>query len=345
MDRRLAAILVADVVGFSRLMGIDEARTLAVLQGLRKDLVDPKVLQHGGRIVKSTGDGILVEFSSVIAAVECAAAIQQAMAERNRDVAGDERVEFRIGVNVDEIIIEHDDIFGDGVNTAARLENFADPGTVCVSGTVFEQVKNRIQFHFEELGYQRFKNIAEPIRVFRLNPLLETDRPKRVIPMVDDLPLPTKPSIAVMPFADLSGAARGYFADGLRLDIQAALIHASGLFLIAPGTINKYRDAGTSAQQAGRELGVRYILEGAAHRSGRRIRINVELTDIVARQVVWAEHYDRTVEDEFGVRDEITAEVVKALDVKLASGERSLVHSSLRNLEALVARFNQFERI
>jgi class 3 adenylate cyclase/TolB-like protein len=336
MERRLAAILAADVVGFSRLMGVDEASTLAALQAHRREVLDPEIAARGGRIVKVAGDGILSEFPSVVAAVECAVAIQQSMAERNLGVTRDHRIEFRMGVNVDEVIVDGEDIFGDGVNVAARLENFADPGSVTITGVVFEQVKNRMKVQFRDRGHQRFKNISDPVRVFQFQPsgsIPTREGPTRI---PEALPLPEKPSIAVMPFADLGGGSeQNYFAEGLRLDIQAALVHASGLFLIAAATINRYRGSGVSADQAAHEMGVRYVLEGAAQRSGRRIRVNVDLMDVVARRVVWAERYDRVLDDEFGVRDEITAEVLKALDVKLASGEWSLVHSSLHKLEAL----------
>jgi adenylate cyclase len=336
MERRLAAILALDVVGYSRLMGQNEAATLAALKSHRQELVDPEIARHGGRLVSTSGDGALVEFPSVVSAVECAVAIQQAMSERNHDVPHDRRIDFRMGVNLDEVIVEGDDILGDGVNVAARLEAFAEPGTVCISGSVFGHVKNRLDLRFEDLGDQQFKNIAEPVRTFRISCA------EAAFPYADfsaargSLPLPNKPSIAIMPFANLSGdPAQDYLADGLRLDIQAALVKASGLFLIAANTVARYRNAEISAEEAGRQMGVRYVLEGAVRRSGQRIRTTVELTDVVARQIVWAEQYDRVLDDGLAVQDEITAEVLKALDVKLASGERWLLHSTLKTLEAL----------
>jgi class 3 adenylate cyclase/TolB-like protein len=335
MERRLAAILAADVAGYSRLMGRNEAGTLAALKAHRAELIDRAISRRGGRIINAKGDGVLVEFASVVAAVECAAAIQEGIAERNRDIPPEERIEFRIGVNLDEVIAEADDIFGDGVNIAARLEAFAEPGTVCVSGAVFDQVRNRVGYAFDDLGAQRFKNIAEPVRVFRLNPAgirdAGSERARGEVPRP-----PEKPSIAILPFANLSGdPEQDHLAEGLRLDIQATLVHASGLFLIAAATAARYRGGTIPAEAAGREMGVRYVLQGAVRKSGRRIRVSAELTDVTARRIVWAERYDRVLEDGFDVQDEIVAEVLKELDVKLASGERWLLHRSLKSLEAL----------
>ena len=244
MERRLAAILALDVVGYSRLMGRNEAATLAALKTHREELVDLEIAERGGRLVSTSGDGALVEFPSVVAAVECAVAIQQGMAERNRDVPREERIEFRMGINLDEVMVDGDDILGEGVNVAARLEAFADPGTVCISGSVFGHVRNRLDLRFEDLGDQRFKNIAEAVRTFRIS-CAEADFPYAdFFASCESLPLPQKPSIAIMPFANLSGdPGEDYLADGLRLDIQAALVKASGLFLIAPNTTAGYRDA------------------------------------------------------------------------------------------------------
>jgi adenylate cyclase len=310
--------------------------TLAALKAHRKELIDREIAKHGGRLVSTSGDGALVEFPSVVAAVECAVAIQQGMGERNRNVPRDQRIDFRVGINLDEVIVDGNDILGDGVNVAARLETFAEPGTVCISGSVFGHVKNRLDLSFEDLGDQQFKNIAEPVHTFRIR-CAEAGFPYAdFFATCESLPLPKKPSIAIMPFANLSGdPAQDYLADGLRLDIQAALVKASGLFLIAPNTVARFRNAEISAQDAGRQMGVRYVLEGAVRRSGQRIRTTVELTDIIARQIVWAEQYDRVLDDGLAVQDEITAEVLKALDVKLASGEKWLLHSTLKSLEAL----------
>jgi adenylate cyclase len=336
MERRLAAILAADVVGYSRLMGLNEARTLAALKAHRQELIDGEIASRGGRIISLTGDGMLVEFASVVAAVECAGAIQRGIADRNREVPPDERIEFRIGVNLDEVIADGADILGAGVNIAARLEAFAEPGTVCISSAVFNQVKNRVAYAFEDLGTQRFKNIAEPVHVFRLDPTGTRDPSSGAGCGAPALRPPEKPSIAILPFANLSGdPEQNYLAEGLRLDIQATLVHASELFLIAPATVARYRGGTIPAEQAGREMGVRYVLEGAVRRSGGRIRVTTELTDVIARRIVWAERYDRVLEDGFDVQDEIVAEVLKGLDVKLASGERWLLHSSLKSLQAL----------
>jgi TolB-like protein len=317
-------------------MGENEVRTLAALKGRREKVIDPEIAEHRGRVVKTTGDGILVEFPSVVAAVEAAAAIQRGMADCNRNIPRDQRIEFRIGINLDEVVVDGDDILGDGVNIAARLEGIAEPGSIYLSGSAFAQLKNRVDLPFEDLGDQRLKNIAEPIRVVRIRPTIAEMSATEPMSPGDELALPEKPSIAILPFANLSGdPEQEYLADGLRLDIQAALVHASGLFLIAPAAVNKYRNASFTAEQAGREMGVRYVLQGAVQRSDRRIRVTVELTDAVARQIVWSERYDRILEDSFVVQDEIAAEVLKALDVKLASGEKWLLHSSQWNLEAL----------
>jgi class 3 adenylate cyclase/TolB-like protein len=345
MERRLAAILAADVVGYSRLMGRNEAGTLAALKAHRQELIEGEIASRGGRIIKLTGDGMLVEFASVVAAVECAAAIQVGIAERNRGVPPDERIEFRIGVNLDEVIADGADILGDGVNIAARLEAFAEPGSVCISSAVFNQVKNRVGYAFADLGMQRFKNIAEPVHVFRLDPSETSDPTSRPAGGAAALPPSEKPSIAILPFVNLSGAPeQDYLAEGLRLDIQATLVHASGLFLIAPATVARYRGGATPADQAGRELGVRYVLQGAVRRSGGRIRVTAELTDVIARQIVWAERYDRVLEDGFDVQDEIVAEVLKGLDVRLASGERWLLHNSIGSLQALDVFYRALSR-
>jgi len=336
MQRRLAAILAADVVGYSRLMGEDEAATLAALKAHRKALIDPQIAEHHGRLVKLMGDGMLVEFPSVVAAVECAVAIQRGMAERNRGAPAARCIALRIGVNLGEVTVEGDDILGDGVNVAARLEGFAPPGTVCVSGTVHDQVKNKVGFLFEDFGEQRFKNIAEPRRVFVIQCDEEAEPLADVIPTGDELPLPETPSIAILPFKNLSGdPQQDYLADGIRLHIQAMLVKLAGLFLIAPGTMAKYRDSDATPGRVARELGVRYILEGAVQTAGDKVRITVELTDTVTRQAVWAEQYQRVLDDGFGVQDDITVEVVKALDVELLSGEKEMLRSTVTNPEAL----------
>jgi adenylate cyclase len=336
MERRLAGVLFADVVGYSRLMGQDEAETLASLKSHRREIIDPAIAEYGGRLVKTSGDGLLVEFASVVAAVQCGVAIQHGMVERNSDEPGVRRIDFRIGVHLAEVIVDGDDILGDGVNIAARLESSAEPGTVFISAAAHSQVKNRIDLPFDDLGEQQFKNIAEPIRVFRIRCSdAEVTHPE-FFWGCESLPLPSRPSIAVMPFDNLSDSSgQDHMADGLRLDIQAALVKASGLFLIAPNTVARYRNTGISAEDAGRQMGVRFVLEGAVRRSGQSMRVSLELTDVVARRIVWAEQYDRALNDGFSVQDEITAEVLKALDVKLASGEKWLLHSSLKSLESL----------
>ncbi len=337
MERRLAAILSADVVGYSRLMGEDEQGTLASLKAHRQDLIDPQIAEHGGRIVKLMGDGALVEFPSVVEAVECAVAIQRGMAERNREIPEGRRIAFRIGVNLGDVLVDGDDILGDGVNVAARLESLAEPGGVCISHTVFDQVKSKLDLDYEDIGEQLLKNIAEPMRVFRIRSGDRAATPVGVAPTGGELPLPEKPSIAILPFANLSGdPEQDYLADGLRLAIQASLVKLENLFLIAPNTANTYRDRDITAEEVGRELGVRCVLEGAVQKSEDRVRITVQLTDTVARQVRWAERFDRDLVDILETQDEITARVVTALDVKLVSGEDARwSRSTLTNLEAL----------
>jgi adenylate cyclase len=345
MERRLAAILLADVVGYSRLMGQNEAETLAALKSHRRELVDPAIAAHGGRLVSTSGDGLLVEFASVVAAVECAVEIQQGMADRNRRIAPARRIAFRMGLHLDEVIVDGDDILGDGVNIAARLEASAEPGTVSVSGAAFKHVRNRIDLRFDDLGEQQFKNITEPVRVFRLRCAEGELFLPDLLSGCESLPLPDRPSIAILPFKNLSDdPGQSHLADGLRLDIQAALVKASGLFLIAPNTVARYRDLDVPVEEAGRQLGVRYILEGTVRRSGPYVRATVELTDVINRRIAWAEQYDRVLEDGFDVQDEITVEVLKALDVQLASGEKWLLHSTLKSLEALECFYRGLSR-
>ena len=261
--RRLAAILAADVAGYSRLMGADEEGTLERLKALRRELLDPKIAEHHGRIVKTTGDGLLVEFASVVDAVRCAVEVQQAMAERNAGVAADSRIELRIGINLGDVIVEGDDIYGDGVNIAARLEALADPGGVFVSNTVHDHVRDRLPFVFEDLGEQQVKNIARPVRVYRVRDRGAAAESADASVSQPALPLPDKPSIAVLPFANMSGdPEQEYFADGMVEEIITALSRIRWLFVIARNSSFTYKGQAVDVKQVGRELGVRYVLEG-----------------------------------------------------------------------------------
>jgi len=277
--RRLAAILAADVAGYSRLMGADEEGTLERLKALRSELFDPKFAEHRGRIVKTTGDGLLVEFASVVDAVRCAVEVQQAMSERDTDVAADSRIELRIGINLGDVIVEGDDLYGDGVNIAARIEALADPGGVFVSNTVHDQVRDRLPFAFEDLGEQQVKNIARPVRVYRVRDAgAATKSPSGPAPPA--LPLPDKPSLAVLPFANLSGdPEQEYFADGMVEEIITALSRIRWLFVSARNSSFTYKGQAIDLKQVGRELGVRYVLEGSVRKAGGRVRITAQLID------------------------------------------------------------------
>ena len=281
--RRLAAILAADAAGYSRLMGADEEGTLVRLKTLRRELTDPKIAEYHGRIVKTTGDGLLVEFASVVDAVRCAVEVQQAMTERNTGVGAETRIEFRIGINLGDVIVEDDDLYGDGVNIAARLEALADAGGVFVSTTVHDQVRDRLPFAFEDLGEQQVKNIARPVRVYRVGPKRPLPNPPpqagegsarsaRVGVSDAVLPLPDKPSIAVLPFQNLSGdPEQEYFADGMVEEIITALSRIRWLFVIARNSSFTYKDRRVDVKQVGGELGVRYVLEGSVRKGGGRV--------------------------------------------------------------------------
>jgi adenylate cyclase len=275
VSRRLAAILAADVVGYSRLMEADEEGTLARLKRLRRDLIDPKIALWKGRIVKTTGDGLLVEFASVLDAVRCAAEVQKAIAERNAETAAEARIEWRVGINLGDVIAEGDDIYGDGVNLAARLEALAEPGAVFVSNTVHDQVRDRLPFAFEDLGEKRVKNIARAVRVYRVRPAGET-----AAAIAPALPLLEKPSIAVLPFANLSGdPEQDYFADGMVEEILTALSRIRWLFVIARNSSFTYKGQLVDVKRVGRELGVRYVLEGSVRKAGGRVRITAQLVE------------------------------------------------------------------
>jgi adenylate cyclase len=316
--RRLAAILAADVAGYSRLMGVDEEGTLERLKALRHELVDPKIAERRGRIVKTTGDGMLVEFASVVDAVRCAVEVQLAMPERNTGIAADNRIELRIGINLGDVIVEGDDLYGDGVNIAARIEALADAGGVFVSNTVHDHVRDRLPFVFEDLGEQQVKNIARPVRVYRVRDLGAAA--KAAAPPV--LSLPDKPSIAVLPFANMSGdPEQQYFADGMVEEIITALSRIRWLFVIARNSTLTYKGQAIDVKQVGRELGVRYILEGSVRKAGGRVRITAQLIDALNGAHLWADRFDGSLEDIFDLQDKVASSVAGVIEPALQAAE------------------------
>ena len=326
--RRLAAILAADVAGYSRLMGADEEGTLERLKALRRELVDPKIAEHHGRIVKTTGDGLLVEFASVVDAVRCAVEVQRAMIARNDGVPDHRRIEIRIGINVGDIIVEDGDIYGDGVNIAARLEGLAEPGGVCVSRTVITQTRGKLDFPVEDLGEQALKNIAQPIHVFRVvseKPMAEPS-----------LALPDKPSIAVLPFANMSGdPEQEYFADGMVEEIITALSRIRWLFVIARNSSFTYKGKAVDVKQVARELGVRYVLEGSVRKAGNRVRITAQLIDTGTGTHIWADRFDGALDDIFELQDEVASGVAGTIEPKLRQSEFERVsRKPTENLDA-----------
>jgi adenylate cyclase len=316
IQRRLAAILAADVVGYSRLMGEDETGTLNALNRHRAEFIHPTVAEHQGRIVKLMGDGALVEFPSVVDAVECAVAIQRGMEERNADTPESKRITFRIGINLGDIIIEGDDIYGGGVNVAARLEELAEPAGICVSGMVFDQVKGKLDAGFEDLGPRQVKNITEPVRAYRVTQAsLTSEAPSH-------LPLPEKPSIAVLPFDNMSDShEQEYFSDGVSEDLTTALSRFGWLFVVARNSAFTYKGGSIDAKKVGRELGVRYILEGSVRRAGNRVRVNVQLIDAQIDRHVWAERFDREMEDVFELQDDIVARIAATVGPEITQAE------------------------
>ena len=324
--RKLAAILVADVVGYSRLAGADEDRTLARLRGLRSDLIDPAIAAHRGRVVKRTGDGAIVEFRSAVDAVRCAIELQTGMVERNAGLSPERRIEFRIGVHVGDVVEEADgDLMGDGVNIAARLEGVAEPGAICLSEDAYRQVRARLDMQVSDLGATQLKHIAEPVRVYSLQvggadqaippisgPAATTERPA----------LPDKPSIAVLPFQNMSGdAEQDYFCDGMVEDIITGLSRIKWLFVIARNSSFAYKGRSVDVRQVGRELGVRYVLEGSVRKAGARVRITGQLVNALTGAHVWADRFDGELADIFELQDQVTTRVVAAIAPKLEQAE------------------------
>ena len=317
VQRRLAAILAADVVGYTRLMEQDEAGTVAAVRAQRETL-EPLVASHRGRIFKIMGDGVLVEFSSAIDAVECAVAFQKALAEAAAETPLDRRAPVRIGINLGDVVVEAEDLYGDGVNLAARLQQHAEPGGICVSAKVRDEVGSKIAVGFEEIGERRLKNVAAPVRLFKVGAHVA----RSAVPAA--LPLPDKPSIAVLPFDNLSGdAEQQYFSDGIADDVITDLSKIAQLFVIARNSSFTYRGKSVKVQDVSRELGVRYVVEGSARKVGNRVRLAVQLIDGSTGGHVWAERYDRVLTDVFAVQDAITREIVSALALRLTRNESS----------------------
>jgi adenylate cyclase len=333
--RRLAAILSADVAGYSRLIGADEGGTLQALKAIRAELLDPAIAAHNGRLVKTTGDGLLVEFTSVVDALRCATEIQARMVERNASASMEKRIDFRIGIHQADIVVEDGDIFGDGVNVAARLEGLAEPGGICVSARVEEDAAGKLDLAFEDIGDQKLKNITRPVRVFRIiagAPSLVTVAP---VPLT----LPDKPSVAVLPFTNMSAdPEQEFFADGMAEDVITALARYPSLFVIARNSCFTYKGRSVDVKKIGRELGVRYVLEGSLRKTGSRIRVTAQLVEAESGRHVWAERYDRDLADIFAVQDEITEAVTIAIAPAIAEAEQQrAMRKPPENLDAWAA--------
>ena len=325
VERRLAAVLAADVAGYSRLMGVDEEGTLARLKAVRKELADPAIASHRGRIVKTTGDGMLVEFASAVDAVRSAAEVQRGMAEQNAALPQDYRIEFRIGVHVGDIIIDENDIFGDGVNIAARLEGIAEPGGICISDDAQRQVRGKVDVSFEDMGSQTLKNIAEPMRAWRVQLGRQGIAAAQQVSSASQalaLALPDKPSIAVLPFQNMSDdPEQEYFADGMVEEITTALSRIKWLFVIARNSSFTYKGRAVDVKQVGRELGVRYVLEGSVRKAGNRVRITGQLIDAITGAHLWAEHFDGFLENVFELQDSVAISVSGVIEPALQAAE------------------------
>jgi adenylate cyclase len=329
MERRLAAILAADIAGYSALMGADEARTVRDLKG-HQAIVLPMIGEFAGRIIDTAGDGILAEFASVVNAVKCALAIQSTMAERNAAIEPQHRMQFRVGINIGDVVYDEVRIYGDGINIAARLESIAEPGGICISSKVYEEVNGRVELACDDIGEQQLKNIARPVHVYRI-------RLDGALPVVGSAPaLPDKPSIAVLPFQNMSGdAEQEYFADGITEDLITDLSKISSLFVIARNSSFAYKGRSVKVQEIGRDLGVRFVLEGGVRKAGNRVRITAQLIDADSGGHLWAERFDRDLTDIFSTQDEVVEKIVGALAITLTPGEEQrLRRRGTENVEA-----------
>jgi adenylate cyclase len=322
IERRLAAILCADVVEYSRLMGVGEEKTLAALKSHRRELIDPLIGRHRGRIFKTTGDGMLIEFASVVDAVRCAVVVQRGMEDRNANLQEAERIRLRIGINLGDVMVDEGDMFGDGVNVAARIEALAAPGEICVSYSVREQVGEKLPIRFTDLGEHGVKNIARPVRVYRVEKGAEPHARAAEAQTRDLLGLADRPSLAVMPFTNMSGdPEQEYFVDGIVEDVITGLSRIKWLFVIARNSTFTYKGRAVDVKEVGRELGVRYLLEGSLRKVGNRVRLTAQLIEAASGRHVWAERYDRALDDIFAVQDEITLSVVGAIEPSLRQAE------------------------
>jgi adenylate cyclase len=326
VERRLAAILAADVAGYSRLMGADEEGTHTRLRAHHRQLVEPKIKEHRGRVVKNTGDGMLAEFGSVVDAVRCAVEIQRGMIDRNADTPEDKLIRFRMGINLGDVIVEPDDIFGDGVNVAARLEGFAEPGGICISRMVRDQIRDKLPYVFEDMGEQSVKNIARPVRAYAMDATTVESLPPVVAKVEAGRPVVLSPvprlSVVVLPFANLSNdPEQEYFADGITDDLTTDLSRLENMLVISRNTAFTYRNKPVDTKQIGRELGVRYVLEGSVRRRGDRVRVNAQLIDAETDAHLWAERLDRDVGDLFALQDEITSRIANALNIEMITAE------------------------
>jgi len=348
-QRRLAAIVCADVVGYSRLMGADETGTLSALNSHRSELIDPLVAKHGGRIVKTMGDGLLLEFPSVVAAVECVIAAQTGLAERNADIAADQAIQFRVGVHLGDVIVEGDDIFGDGVNVAARLEGLSEANGVALSDDAYRQVRDRIDADWEDSGEHEVKNIARPVHVWRWS--AQERQPVQGTEVTSEaLALPDKPSIAVLPFDNMSGdPEQEFFADGITEDVITALSHFRSLFVIARNSSFSYKGNSPDIRLVARELGVRYVVEGSVRKAGNRVRITAQLIDAASGNHLWANRFDGSLDDVFDLQDQITEQIVIVVEPEILARERErarrLPPESLDTWEVLQRGLSHFYRM
>ena len=321
IERKLAAIFAADIAGYSRLMGADEEGTHAAVTELRRELIARQIAEHHGRIVKLTGDGFLAEFASVVDAVRCAVELQRRMAERNAGAPADRRIEFRVGINIGDIIVEADDIYGDGVNIAARIEALAEPGGICVSRVVRDQVRDRLEIAFDDMGQQQVKNIARPVRVYKVRGEMAAVEAAPALAQ-PALQLPDKPSIAVLPFQNMSGdPEQEYFADGMVEEIITVLSRIRWLFVIARNSSFSYKGQSPDVKRVGRELGVRYVLEGSVRKAGGRVRITAQLIDAQSSAHLWADRFDGSLEDVFELQDQVADSVAGVIEPTLQSAE------------------------
>lgn len=348
-EHKLAAILSADVVGYSRLMAEDEVATVRTLSVYR-DKISSDVHENGGRVVDFVGDNMLAEFSSALKAVDCAVKIQEALDQLNAKLDDNRRMLFRIGIDLGEVLIDNDVIYGDGINIASRLEGLAEPGGICISEFVYRQVHNKLHVGFVDIGTEKLKNISTPVRVYKV-----VERETEVAAMVNNappdqersLPLPEKPSLAVLPFVNLSADSKqDYFSDGLTMDIMTALVRIPGLFLISEISMFSYKSQALSTRELGRQLGVSHVLDGGVRKEGDRIRITARLSETTTGRQVWAERYDRKIDDIFAVQDEITERIVEALDVKLVTGEMAhTIRKVIRDPKALESYYRGWEAL